>query len=37
MVAETTDNLIWIYFGSNLDSAITDESFGISNIEIWVK
>ena len=37
MVAETTDNLIWIYFGSNLDSAISDESFGISNIEIWVK
>jgi hypothetical protein len=37
MVADTTDNLIWIYFGSNLDSAISDESFGISNIEIWVK
>jgi len=37
MVAETTDNLIWIYFGSNLDSLATDESFGISNIEIWVK
>jgi hypothetical protein len=37
MVAETTDNRILIYFGSNLNGPLTDESFGISNVEIWVK
>ena len=37
MVAETSLDSFWVYFGSNLDSAVSDESFGISNIEIWVK
>lgn len=37
MVAQTTADKFWIIFGSNLGGAPSDESFGISDIEIWVK
>jgi hypothetical protein len=38
MVAQTSLDKFWIFFGSNLNgSPVNDESFGISNIEIWVK
>ena len=37
MVAETTLDKFWVVFGSSLDQGVSDESYGISNIEIWVK
>ncbi len=38
MVAQTSLDKFWIFFGSNLNgSPVNDESFGISNVEIWVK
>nr|VFK11846.1 MAG: MAM domain-containing protein, meprin/A5/mu [Candidatus Kentron sp. LPFa] len=32
-----TGNSIRVFAGSKLDSAATDESFGIDNVEIWVR
>lgn len=32
-----TGNNFWLYFGSTLNSDSNDESYGISNIEIWVR
>ena len=37
MVAQTSLDKFWIFFGSNLDQPPSGESFGISNIEIWVR
>lgn len=37
MVAETSLNKFWVIFGSNLNEATSNENFGVSNIEIWVK
>jgi hypothetical protein len=37
MMAETTLDKFWVVFGSNLDQGVSDESYAISNIEIWVK
>lgn len=37
MVAQDSGNLFWLLIGSSLDQVPTDESFGISDIEIWVK
>lgn len=37
MVAQCTDDKFWIIFCSSLDEAPSNESFGISNIQIWVK
>lgn len=37
MTAWHTTNNFWLFFGSNLGSDANDESFGISNIEIWVR
>jgi hypothetical protein len=37
MMAETTLDKFWVVFGSNLDQGISDENYGVSNIEIWVK
>lgn len=37
MVAQMTDDSFWVIFGSNSDSAGSDESYGISNIQIWVR
>lgn len=37
MVAQTDANTFWVLFGSNLDQVATDESYGISNIQVWVR
>jgi hypothetical protein len=37
MVAQMTDDSFWVVFGTNSDSAASDESYGISNIQIWVR
>jgi hypothetical protein len=37
MVAQTTLDKFWILFGSDLNSGANDESYGISDIEIWVR
>lgn len=37
MVAQHSGNDFWLLFGSNLDQSAADESYGISNIEIWVQ
>lgn len=37
MVAQCTDDKFWVIFSSNLNSAVNDESFGISDVQIWVK
>jgi hypothetical protein len=37
MVAQTSLDKFWIFFGSNLAEDTVNESFGISNIEIWVR
>jgi hypothetical protein len=37
MVAQTSDDKFWVIFGSSLDSVSSDESYGISDIQIWVK
>ena len=37
MTAWHTANNFWLFFGSTLDGDSNDESYGISNIEIWVR
>lgn len=37
MIAQHTGNDFWLLFGSTLDQWAPDESYGISNIEIWVQ
>ena len=37
MIAEGTLGRFWVVFGSNLNEAVSNESYAISNIEIWVK
>jgi hypothetical protein len=37
MVAQTTADKFWVLIGSNLNEASWNESFGISDVEIWVK
>jgi hypothetical protein len=37
MIAEGTLGRFWVVFGSNLNEGVTNESYAISNIEIWVK
>jgi len=37
MVAQMTDDSFWVIFGSNADSPSSDESYGISNIQVWVR
>jgi len=37
MIAQMTDDTFWVLFGTNSDSAASDESYGISNIQIWVR
>jgi len=37
MIAWHTTNNFWVFFGSTLDQDSNDESYGISNIEIWVR
>jgi hypothetical protein len=37
MVAQCTDDQFWVIFSAYLNGASTDESFGISDIQIWVK
>jgi hypothetical protein len=37
MVAQTSDDKFWIIFASNLDEAASNESYGISNVQIWVR
>jgi hypothetical protein len=37
MIAWHTTNNFWLFFGSTLDGDSNDESYGISNIEIWVR
>lgn len=37
MVAHTTLDKFWIIVGSNLNDIPSNESFGLSNVEIWVK
>lgn len=37
MIAEGTLGKFWVVFGSNLNEAVSNESYAISNIEIWVK
>ena len=37
MIAQHTGNDFWLLFGSNLDQNASNESYGISNIEIWVQ
>jgi hypothetical protein len=37
MVAQTSLDKLWIFFSSNLNEDPSNESFGISNIEIWVR
>jgi hypothetical protein len=37
MVAQMSDDTFWVIFGTDSDSAGADESYGISNIQIWVR
>jgi hypothetical protein len=37
MTAWHTTNNFWLFFGSSLNQESNDESYGISNIEIWVR
>jgi hypothetical protein len=37
MIAWHTTNNFWLFFGSTLDQDSNDESYGISNIVIWVR
>ena len=37
MVAHTALDKFWIIVGSNLTNIPDNESFGLSNVEIWVK
>lgn len=37
MVAQTSEDKFWVIFCNVLDSAVSDESYGISDIQIWVK
>jgi len=37
MVAQTPYNRFWVIFGTNSDELATNESYGISNIQIWVR
>lgn len=37
MVAQMTDDSFWVIFGTDSDSNGNDESYGISNIQIWVR
>lgn len=37
MTAWHTTNSFWLFFGSNLSQDANDESYGISNVEIWVR
>jgi hypothetical protein len=37
MVAQCTDDKFWVIFSSNLGGTVADESFGISDVQIWVK
>lgn len=37
MVAQMSDNTFWVIFGTDSDSGGNDESYGISNIQIWVR
>lgn len=37
MVAQITDDKFYVIFGTDSDSTGDDESFGISNIQIWVR
>jgi hypothetical protein len=37
MVAQCTDDKFWVIFASTLNEVASNESFGISNIQIWVK
>jgi hypothetical protein len=37
MIAEGTLGRFWVIFGSNLNEGVSNESYAISNIEIWVK
>jgi hypothetical protein len=37
MVAQMTDDTFWVLFGTDSESTANDESYGISNIQIWVR
>ena len=37
MVAQMTDDSFYVLFGTDSDSSGADESYGISNIQIWVR
>ncbi len=37
MIAQHSGNDFWLLFGSTLNEASSNESYGISNIEIWVQ
>ena len=37
MTAFHSGNTFWVIFGSNLNEVASNESYGISNIEIWVR
>jgi hypothetical protein len=37
MTASHMDNGFWLFFGSTLQKDSNDGSYGISNIEIWVR
>jgi hypothetical protein len=37
MVAQCTDDKFWVIFSSSLNGTVSDESFGISDVQIWVK
>ena len=37
MVAQMTDDSFWVLFGTDSESTANDESYGISNIQIWVR
>jgi hypothetical protein len=37
MVAQMTDDTFWVLFGTDSESNANDESYGISNIQIWVR
>jgi hypothetical protein len=37
MVAQMTEDSFYVLFGTDSDSSGADESYGISNIQIWVR
>jgi hypothetical protein len=37
MTGYVDGNGFWLFFGASLDSEITNEGYGVGNIEIWVK